>query len=269
MASSSAGKNFLEKAAPFLLVVSLGLAFFAGNLWQKEKGRSKTQEEVTTAQGTSPQKPNITIGQVKDVFGKSVIKFGNGNSKVVFLEISDPSCPYCNVAAGKNPELNRQIDPTNNAFKLVSDGGKYVPPVPEMRKLAEEGKALYSIIYFPGHGNGELAMKALYCAYDMGKYWQVHDLLMSKKGYDLINNEVKNDMGKSGVLVDFLKSAVDSNKLKECLDSGKYNDRLAQDQELASSLGSQGTPNFFVNENNFAGAYSFVDIKPAVDEALK
>ena len=114
-----------------------------------------------------------------------------------------------------------------------------------------------------------MGTKALYCANEKGKFWAVMDLLMTASGYDFTNNTIKNDKTKSGDMATFLKSAVDPVFLKECLDSGKYDKRLTSDVEIARSLGFQGTPDFFVNSTNFAGAYSYTDIKPTVDAALK
>ena len=91
---------------------------------------------------------------------------------------------------------------------------------------------------------------------------------MSAKGYDLINNTIKNDKTKSGELAAFLATAVNTSDMKTCLDSGKYDAKLQSDQALAGSLGVTGTPGFFVNTTNFAGAYSFADMKTAVDAAL-
>ena len=91
---------------------------------------------------------------------------------------------------------------------------------------------------------------------------------MTSEGYALINDVVKNDKTQSGKMVDFLKPASVPD-LKTCLDSGKYDDRLASDMSLATSLGVSGTPGFFVNENNFAGAYSYKDIESIVTSALK
>ena len=48
-----------------------------------------------------------------------------------------------------------------------------------------------------------------------------------------------------------------------------YNDRLASDMSLAASLGVSGTPGFFINDTNFAGAYSYKDMEPVVTSALK
>jgi protein-disulfide isomerase len=91
---------------------------------------------------------------------------------------------------------------------------------------------------------------------------------MTSAGYDFINNTIKNDKAQSGKLVDFLKSA-NVPDLKACLDSGKYDDRLASDMALGTSLGVSGTPGFFVNETNFAGAYSYKDMESVVTSALK
>jgi protein-disulfide isomerase len=164
-----------------------------------------------------------------------------------------------------NPSLNTQV---GAQFTLVKDGGAYIAPVLEMKKLVDEGNASFVWLYFNGHGNGELATKALYCAHEKGKFWEAHDLMMTSAGYDLINNVVKNDKAQAGKLIDFLKPANVAD-LKTCLDSGKYDDRLASDMSLAASLGVSGTPGFFVNETNFAGAYSFKDMESVVTSALK
>lgn len=257
--------SIFEKLVPALLVITVGLSFLVGILWQKVENIGTG----TTTTGTTQQQaaaPKVEIAQIKDLFNKDVIKFGNADSKVLFVEASDPSCPYCHIAAGLNPALNKQV---GTQFTLVKDGGSYVAPVIEMKKLVDEGKASFVWLYFNGHGNGELASKALYCAYEKGKFWETHDLLMTAAAYDLLNNVVKNDTAQIGKLTDFLKSAMNPTELKTCLESGKYDDRLASDMALAQSLGVSGTPGFFVNENNFAGAYSFTDMESLVTSALK
>ncbi len=85
----------------------------------------------TAQQPQQPQQPTATIAQIKDTFNKAQIKFGDANKKLVILEVADPSCPYCSIAAGENAELNKQA---GDRFKLVADGGTYVAPVPEIKK---------------------------------------------------------------------------------------------------------------------------------------
>ncbi len=262
-----------------LLVVS---AFLIGRLSaQVEYLKSGGGVAGGPATGTQRQQeqraPTVTIDQVKGLVDpKKNIVFGDKNKKLIFVEFSDPSCPYCHIAGGKNPELNKQV---GSQFTLVADGGSYIPPVPEIKKLVDSGKAAFVWLYANGHGNGEMATKALYCAYEKGQFWSVHDSLMSDRGYDLLNNTIKNDKTKSGELAEFLKSVISASDMKKCLDGGKYDNRIADDMKLAADFGSydaqsgtmrpDGTPNFYVNGQKFTGAYSFKDMQSAVDAAWK
>jgi protein-disulfide isomerase len=161
--------------------------------------------------------------------------------------------------------LNKQV---GDRFTLVSDGGTYVAPVPEMKKLVTSGEAAFAYVYTPGHGNGEMGTKALYCAFDENKFWEAEELLMNDKGYDLLNTTVKNDKTKSQLIADFLAPVVDPAKMKACIDNGNYDKTLTEDVSLAKSLGVSGTPGFFVNATPFSGAYSFTDMQSAVNQAL-
>lgn len=258
---------------PILVVVIVITAFFMGSFWTKiQYLEKKAPQQVTANPSTVPNQPEqpkqvkVELSTIKGLFSKNLIKFGDANKKLLFVEVADPSCPYCQAAAGKNPELNKQM---GDKFKLISDGGTYDSPVLEMRKLVESGDASFVYIYQNGHGNGEMTMKALYCAYDQGKFWQAHDKLMTNDGYNLINNEVKNDKTQTDKLANFLSDVTDSGSLKSCIDSGKYDSRLSSDIQLAQGLGVGGTPGFFINATNFAGAYSWTDMKSVADAAFK
>lgn len=265
--SKSSRTSIIEKLVPVLVVLSIGLAFLVGVLWQKVSSLEKGGTTTTTgAQPAQPVQPTVSLDTIKGLFDKNTVKFGDKNRKVLFVEVADPSCPYCHVAAGLNPTLNNQM---GDQFKLVKDGGTYIAPVSEMRKLVESGKASYVWIYSPGHGNGEMGSKALYCAQDAGKFWEAHDLLYTDAGYNFMNTTVKNDKAQSQAVADFLKGAVDAAEMKKCLDSGKYDSRLTEEQALAGSLGISGTPGYYINSTNFAGAYSWTDMKSVVDAALK
>lgn len=271
--------GIFEKLVPILLVLSVGLAFAVGLLWEKvsnlEKGGSTTAATGTTAgQGA----PSVTLETIKGLWDKNIIKFGNANSKLLIVEVADPSCPYCHIAGGDDPEVAAAA---GAQFKYKSDGGSYVPPVTEIKKLVDAGKASFAYIYFPGHGNGEMGMKALFCAYDQGKFWEANQLIMNEKGYEIQNGYdanqktvtgtvIGNDANKSQAMADFLKGVTDPTKMKECLDSGKYDSRLTDEQNIASgTLGITGTPGFYVNTTEFPGAYSWTDMQSAVDAVLK
>lgn len=268
MAKAEASKtSLIEKIVPVLMVLSIGLAFMVGVLWQRVSSLEKGGVVPTTpTTGTQQAKPTVSIETIKGLFSKDLLKFGDGNRKVLFVEIADPSCPYCHAADGANNQIYKSLGAT---FQLKADGGSYIAPVTEMKKLVDAGQASYTYIYYPGHGNGEMGMKALYCAEEKGKFWEARDLIMSDAGYTLMNTTVQNDKTKSQVVADFLKSAVDSTFIKSCLDSGKYDSRLTSDSALATSLGVQGTPGFYVNATAFPGAYNYTGMEEVVKAALK
>ncbi len=273
MRRSMAEEKMTPKAVPQTILWGLLViaAFLVGSLYTKVQYLEKSPKAAgtttpTTQAPAAPAPVTVTIDQIKNAYKGGVIKFGNEKGKLLLVEVADPSCPYCHVAAGKDGELNTQM---GDRFTLVADGGTYVAPIPEMKKLVDSGKAAFLYLYTPGHGNGEMGTKALYCAYEKGKFWEAHDLLMNNAGYSLLNNVVKNDKAKSGELADFLKGAMDAGQLKSCLDSGKYDARLSEDIKIATSLGISGTPGFFINATEFAGAYSYADMESAVTAALK
>jgi len=253
-----------DTAVIFFGLLLAGLAGFSGYLYGKVSNVEKTVAVAPTP-APQPAKVTVTMEQVKALFTEGNIALGNKDSKLLFVEFSDPSCPFCHVAAGKNGQLNKQM---GAQFTLKADGGTYVPPVPEIKKLVDAGKAGFVWLYANGHGNGEMGTKAIYCAQEKGKFWEVHDLLMSEAGYTLMNTTVKNDKTQSKVVADFLKKAVEANFMKTCLDSGKYDGRMNQDMAIARQFGFQGTPDFFVNTTNFSGAQNFMEMQSTVNAVL-
>jgi len=93
---------------------------------------------------------------------------------------------------------------------------------------------------------------------------------MSNEGYKLINDTAKggNTM-KPEVMAEFLKDKIDYQTMYDCLDSGKYKTRLAQEQALADSLGTNGTPAYIVNTQLFSGAQDYKSLSTLVDSILK
>lgn len=211
--------------------------------------------------------PTVTKDAIKNLWkNDAVVKMGNADAKVLLVEISDPSCPFCQIASGGDPEYNKTI--SGGKFKLVADGGTYVSPVQEFKKLALSGQASYAWMYKTGHGNGKIAAEILYCSNEQGKFWEAHDALTSKEGYNTVENVVKNDRAQSNKLVALL-AGVDKGAVQKCVDDKKHEATVTAAEALAGTLGVRGTPGFFVNQKNYAGAYSYTDIKPEVDAALK
>jgi len=72
---------------------------------------------------------------------------GPNSAPVVIIEFTDPSCPYCTRAY-------------LTLKKLFSEYGDKIQLV---------------FYYFPGHGTGEEATKAMFCAGEQNKFWQFYD----------------------------------------------------------------------------------------------
>lgn len=243
----------------YLMVIALVVgAYFLGVYKTKTEFLTKSPTTATTDTTTAPTAPpkpaSVDITKIQEKFDGKHITFGDKNAKLLITEVSDPSCPYCHVAGGMHPELNNQIGPQ---FKMVKEGGTYAPAVPEIHKLVDSGKASFLWIYAPGHGNGEVGTEALYCAYEQGKFWEAHDILMSKAGYDLLNNTVKNDLTQSKLVTSALAKVLDAKKLQSCLDSKKYTGQPGEDTAFVQSLGFGATPTFFINDKVVEGASSW------------
>ncbi|MFN4212492.1 MAG: DsbA family protein [Microgenomates group bacterium] len=226
---------------------------------------NKLKQNTNPNQPSQQQEVKINLEQVKKLFTKDFIHFGDEKRKLLIVEVSDPSCPFCHIAGGFNPQIASQV---GERFKYDTEGGSYIPPAREIKKLVDQGKASFAFLYSNGHGNGLLASEALYCAFEMGKFWPVHDRLMTNEGYELINNQVKNDKNNIPILVNFLANVIDKNALTDCLQSGKYQKMLERDERLTPSLGFRGTPHFIINTTKFEGAYSFSEMKPVIEKYL-
>jgi len=248
-----------------VVLILLGFSVYLSSQISSLRKEMKAGGTGTTNDQQQPAAVKVSINQVKGLFKNGFIHFGDANRKVLFVEVNDPSCPFCHIAGGRDPELAAQ----SGNFKYVSEGGTYTPPVTEMKKLVDSGKASYVMLYGTGHGNGKLGTEALYCANEKGKFWEVSDKLMNNEGYSLLNDKVQNDRSKSSQLAEFLGDVVDSTFLTDCLNSAKYEKNLARDEALARQIGFQGTPHFLVNTTQFAGAQDYKNISPAVEAALK
>ncbi|MFZ2199868.1 MAG: thioredoxin domain-containing protein [Microgenomates group bacterium] len=262
-----------EAITQYIVVVALVVgSYFLGVYKTKteflEKGVGTTTTTTTATPNTPAQQPQnpatVDLKKIQEKFDGKHITFGKANAKIIITEISDPSCPFCHIAGGLHPELNNQSE----QFKMVADGGTYQAPVPEIKKLIDSGKASFIFLYAPGHGSGEVGTQAMYCAYEQGKFWEAHDKLMTKAGYDLLNNEVKNDLAQSSKVVALIGNSLDSGKLQSCLDSKKYVGQTSEDTNFVQALGFGATPTFFVNSTIVEGAQSWTAFKPTVDSLL-
>ena len=91
-----------------VIIALVAVGFYLGFIFPGVKDSSSDVMEENAVTQQSTQETAVGIDDVKSAFNNAAIKFGDDSRKVIFLEISDPSCPYCNIAAGYNSELNSQ-----------------------------------------------------------------------------------------------------------------------------------------------------------------
>lgn len=134
---------------------------------------------------------------------------GAQDSKVVLVEFSDFECPFCGRAA---PTVSQALAAYNSTMKLV---------------FMEYPLPAYM------HPNAQKAAEAAECAYDQGKFWEMHDKLFANQqalGVDQLKGYAK-DIG------------LDTAKFDECLDAGNKTEQINSDIAQGGQL---GTPSFVI-----------------------
>lgn len=110
------------------------------------KSYSQILQDAAKEQAFNPVAQKIEIRPGTPVFGPE-------NAPITIVEISDFSCPYCARA-------------TTTTDQLLKDYA---------------GKIRFAYSYYPGHGTGELAQKAAYCAQEQNKYWEMHNRIFAEQ----------------------------------------------------------------------------------------
>jgi protein-disulfide isomerase len=112
------------------------------------------------------------------------------------------------------------------------------------------------------------AAEATHCSQEQGKFWEIHDGMMS-------------DQKKLGELNSYAESIdLDIAQFEGCLNTNKYADEVQKDIRLARKLGVSGTPSFVLARTDpkdptkvkgislIRGAQPFAAFKRLIDQAL-
>jgi len=96
----------------------------------------------------------------------------------------------------------------------------------------------------PGTGSF-LTHEASVCAQEQGKFWEFHDKVFAA------------DPAPQPADLDRIAAEIglDTSRFQECLKSGKHRSFLQEETKAGGQKGVQGTPTFYVNEKQVAGAY--------------
>lgn len=154
------------------------------------------------------------------------------DAPVTLVEYGDYECPYC---------------------------GRAEPVVRAL--LAEFGDDLrYVWRHLPltdVHPDAQLAAEAVEAAASQGRYWELHDVLISHQG----SLQVKD------LLEHAERIGLDMAAFRRDLRARAGAERVAEDVESADLSGVSGTPTFFVNGRRHHGAYDVASLSLAVRTA--
>jgi Na+/H+ antiporter NhaA len=153
---------------------------------------------------------------------------GPDDASVTLVEYGDLECPYCGQAEGVIREL-----------------------------LADNGDLRYVWRHLPlndVHPNAQLAAEAAEAAGDQGRFWEMHDSLLSHQ----------DRLRLPDLVADAESLGLDIDRFREYLRKRKGAPRIAEDVESADLSGVSGTPSFFINGHRHQGAYDIGTLTKAV-----
>ncbi len=151
---------------------------------------------------------------------------------MTLIEYGDFECPYCGQAEGVIREL----------LASFGDDVRYV-----WRHLP-----LSDV-----HPDAQMAAEASEAAAAQGRFWEMHDLLLSHQG-ELRPTDLKSYAQALGL---------DIERVISDLRRREYAPRVSEDVASADESGVSGTPTFFINGRRHYGAYDIATLSDAVRAA--
>lgn len=176
---------------------------------------------------------------------------GNEKAKVVVVEFSDFSCPFCAAASGDNPELITYMKQNSQSWEPIVTN--------MMKDYVDTGKVRFVVKYAKGHSGGHPAQLVAWCLNEQKLYWKFYPKAFA-------NIDDVEDLDKMKALAKTI--GADMSKLQTCLDSKKYDSQFNIDENEGAAAGVQGTPAFFVNGKLVSGAVPYSQIKSLIEAEL-
>lgn len=104
----------------------------------------------------------------------------------------------------------------------------------------------------------KLAAEASLAARDQGKYWEMHDILLTRSP----------KLDRASLIAYALELGLDVKKYTESIDSGRRAKEIDRDLQLAESMDLYNTPTFYINGRQIIGERPFDYFKKIIDEEL-
>ncbi|RSO58818.1 DsbA family protein [Acinetobacter lactucae] len=149
---------------------------------------------------------------------------GNPDAIIELVEYGDYQCPYCGEAY---PNVKKVQEVLGNKLRFI------------FRNFPLEA-----------HPNALHAAIAAEVAGDMGKFWEMHDMLY----------ENQNQLDDAHLITFVQKLGLNVKEFEEKFSESKYVERVEKDMEGALRSGLNGTPSFYINGVKYNGSYEASEI---------
>ncbi|MBI4010206.1 MAG: DsbA family protein [Candidatus Aenigmarchaeota archaeon] len=232
----------IDAGTVVIAVLFLVIGYFLGNVFQL--GTTQIQPAITgqiiapspSQDSSLPQQPSKVQVSIEDE-----PSLGKKDAKVVIVEFNDFQCPFC----------KRHNDQTYPQIK---------------KEYIDTGKVLlvHKSFPLPFHTEADEADEAAACAFEQGKYWEMHDIIFAKQN-DWAGNSKPFDLFKQYATQ---IPGLDANKFNSCVDSAKYRNEVQGDIQEGGTAGVSGTPTFFVNGLEVVGAQPYSVFQQVIDAEL-
>jgi Na+/H+ antiporter NhaA len=153
---------------------------------------------------------------------------GPVNAPVTIVEYGDFECPYCGRAEAIMRELLRDFGDVGYVWRHL--------PLSDV------------------HANAQLAAEAAEAAGAQGRFWEMHDLLLSHQ----------DALRPPDLLAYAEELGLDLDRFTDDLRTHAGAARVAEDVDSADLSGVSGTPTFFINGRRHYGAYDIATLSAAV-----
>ncbi|MCC6933162.1 MAG: thioredoxin domain-containing protein [Deltaproteobacteria bacterium] len=202
-----------------------------GNALERYFMKKQQQQQEAQAKSEEAEMDAQFENPVKVEIGSAPIK-GKADAAITVVEFSDFQCPYCRRGAGVMEEI--------------------------LKAYPNDVKVAFMNYPLPFHDKAEGAAIAALAAHQQGKFWEMHDQLFANQQTLGDETYIK--------LAEQLK--LDVAKFKADLKSEKLAKQVKDEAEIATKLGVQGTPGYFVNGVQVRGARPLPYFKSIIDKWL-
>jgi protein-disulfide isomerase len=192
-----------------------------------------------------PGQPALKPPETMNVAGESFK--GQPNATLAIIEYTDFECPFC-----------RRFE--HDVYPQIRDS--YI----------NTGKVKYfhRDMPLPFHQGAMPAARAAHCASEQGKFWEMHDNLLTDGTAALGAADIDERAARLGLNVA---------RLDDCISSGRFADIIQRSVTEATAMQVSGTPTFIIGtldaqgklmsvKKTVVGAYPFETFKSALDPLL-